>query len=164
MKWDSQVVLFDIITCALHCSSCFQSFPQKNTISTDTNVWYELHRDWCIKVQAKASVFVFSDLTEQVLGSFMLKALGLTGRQWKLLRTCYNNSLIRQKQEVDKQYLLSGFLLEASTFVVGPSPKTGTLPCQSYFHFDAERHSSLVRGSLRAFCQNTLLISLNLFK
>lgn len=145
---------------ALHLSS--NHFPKRILIYHD---WYTrlVWIAWRM-IQAKASVFVFGDLTEQVLGGFMLRVLGLTGRQWELLRICYTNSLIRQKQEVDKQYLLSGFLLEASTFVVGPSPKIGTLPCQSYFHFDAERHSSLVRGSLRAFCQNTLLISLNLFK
>ncbi len=118
--------------------------------------WYKLHGERWIEG--------ISICSEQVFGGLMLEALGLTGRQWKRLRICYNNSLIRQKQEVDKQYLLSGFLLEASTFVVGPSPKTGTLPCQSYFHFDAEQHSSLLRGSVRALCQNTLSIALNLFK
>ncbi len=156
MKWDSLVVLFNIsFQYSIYlCSVCVQSwFSLMNMITTDINGMEN--------VGLIASVFVCS---EQVRGRLMLEALDLTGRQWKLLRICYNNSLIRQKQEVDKQYLLSGFLLEASTFVVGPSPKTGTLPCQSYFHFDAEQHSSLVRGSLRAFCQNTLWIALNLFK
>ncbi len=153
MKWDSLLVLFNInFQYSIYlCFVCVQSWlSSMNMITTDIN---------CME-----NVGGISICSEQVFGGLMLEALGLTGRQWKRLRICYNNSLIRQKQEVDKQYLLSGFLLEASTFVVGPSPKTGTLPYQSYFHFDAEQHSSLLRGSVRALCQNTLSIALNLFK
>lgn len=56
---------------------------------------------------------------------------GLTGRQWGSARSHRNNALIGQKQEVDKQYLSSGFLLKLHLF------------CAANLQRDAKQHSCL---------------------
>lgn len=56
---------------------------------------------------------------------------GLTGRQWGSHQPRRNNALNAQKQEVDKQYLSSGFLFEVHLFWAA-NP-----------HRDAEQHSCL---------------------